>query len=202
MSPKKKVGIYGGTFNPPHIGHIGAAESFAKYVDLDELIIMPDFIPPHKSFEVLIDPDDRLQMCRLAFSNINKSIVSDLEITRGGKSYTAITLEQLSADDIELYFLCGTDMFLTLEYWYSFKKIFELATICFVRRESDLETDSKINEHIKKYKEAYNARIIPITANVIEVSSSELREKLKCGEETELLSSDVYEYIKQKGLYK
>mgnify|MGYP003293390888 CR=1 FL=1 len=110
----KRIGIYGGTFNPPHIGHIKAAESMSRIIQPDTFLIIPDFLPPHKSFDGMVSADDRLNMCKLAFSHVNNVHVSDIEIKRGGKSYTSCTLEELSADDRELYFLCGSDMFLTL----------------------------------------------------------------------------------------
>ena len=114
MTEKRRVGIYGGTFNPPHNGHVGAAEAFCRGALLDELIIMPDFLPPHKEIDKAVSADERLKMCELAFSHIEKARVSDMEIRRGGRSYTSVTLEELSSPDVDLYFLCGTDMILTI----------------------------------------------------------------------------------------
>ena len=201
---KRKVGIYGGTFSPPHIGHVGAAESFSRAVDPDELLIMPDFLPPHKEICGNVSAEDRLEMSRLAFSHIKNAVISDMEIKRGGRSYTSVTLEELSRDDSELYFLCGTDMFLTLGTWYRPEVIFKLATICYVRRESDEENSVRIEELTREYRERFGAKITPIDLSVREVSSSELREYLKQGSEkaSELLSESVYAYIKKRGIYK
>lgn len=198
----KKIGIYGGTFSPPHIGHVGAAESFSRTVELDKLLIMPDYLPPHKEFDGEATELDRLKMCELAFSEIDKAEVSDLEIKRGGRSYTSVTLEELSAPDTELYFLCGTDMFLTLGEWYRPERIFELATICYVRRESSAEADRLIAKRTQEYISKYKARIIPVSTSVREVSSSELRAALKSGGNvSDLISPAVYEYIVDGGLY-
>ncbi len=203
MIKKQRIGIYGGTFNPPHAGHVGAALGFLNAVELDELLIMPAFLPPHKEFVSTVSTEDRLTMADLAFSDIEKATVSDLEIKRGGKSYTALTLEELSSPDRELYFLCGTDMILTMDQWYCPERIFELATICYVRRETDIENDTKISEKTNEYIKKFNARIIPVPLSVTDVSSSELREKLASREYAgELLPRSVYEYILEKGLYK
>ncbi len=201
MSEKERIGIYGGTFNPPHIGHIGAAEAFARAAKLDRLIIMPDFMPPHKEYSSSVSAEDRAEMCRLAFSHIKNVEVSDFEISRGGKSYTAVTLEAFSGDERELYFLVGTDMLLTLGEWYMPERIFANAVICYVRREADEANGALIEEAIKKYETAYGARIIPIKLDVIEVSSSEIRRAAADGADREYLSDGVYEYIKEKGLY-
>ena len=200
---KRKIGIYGGTFSPPHVGHVGAAESFAKAIAFDKLIIMPDFLPPHKNFDGEVTANDRLEMCRLAFSHIENAEISDLEIKRGGKSYTALTLGELSSPDSELYFLCGTDMFLTLGEWYAPEKIFECATICVIRRESDRDNDSRIDELTEVYKKKYSARIVKIPGRIIEVSSSDIRDALKNSRQSsEFLPEKVYNYILDKGFYR
>ena len=200
---KQKIGIYGGTFSPPHVGHVSAAESFSEAIELDKLIIMPDFLPPHKHFDGEVTPEDRLNMCSLAFSHIKNAEVSDLEIKRGGKSYTAVTLEELSSADTELYFLCGTDMFLTLDKWYAPERIFKSAVICFIRREKDPENDLIIDKLIKEYESKFSAKIIEIPGKVIEISSSDVREALNGSEdEKEFLPDGVYSYIVEKGLYK
>lgn len=199
----KKIGIYGGTFNPPHIGHVRAAESFRQSLPLDELLIIPDFLPPHKNLSGSITPEDRLNMCRLAFSHIDGAVISDMEIKRGGKSYTALTLKELSGPERELYFLCGTDMFLTLEEWYHPEEIFRLAYICVVRRESNVSITEAIEEHRKIYVEKYGAKIILIDSETLEISSTDLRNELKnSNSANKYLSKNVNNYILEKGLYK
>ena len=199
---KRKIGIYGGTFSPPHSGHVGAAESFCRELSLDELIIMPTFLPPHKQYDGEVSAEDRVEMCKLAFGHIDKARVSDLEIKRGGKSYTAVTLEELYSDGAELYFLCGTDMFVTLDKWYTFEKIFNLAVICYVRREDEYGLGELIKDKRAEYIQKYNARIIAITNDVKQISSSELRSKLKNKTDIpDYLPSKVYDYIIEKGLY-
>ena len=197
---KKRVGIFGGTFNPPHIGHIAAAEIFAEGMKLDRLIIMPSFIPPHKEYNSTVTCEHRLSMCQIAFKDVTNATISDLEIQRGGKSYTYLTLEELRAEDRELYFLCGTDMILTMDTWKNPEIIFSLAKICYIRRECDTEITSLIEKKLKEYSSKYGAEVIPIHSDVIEISSSELRDDIdgKSG----FLTDGVLEYIRKAGLYR
>jgi nicotinate-nucleotide adenylyltransferase len=133
----KRIGIYGGTFSPPHLGHRRAVEAFALAEQLDEIYVIPTFTPPHKQLQGDATPQQRMEMCRLAFAGLPVA-VSDLEIRRGGKSYTVLTLEELKAPDNTLVLLCGTDMFLTIDSWYQAARIFELAEIVYVQRETGL----------------------------------------------------------------
>ena len=200
---KQRIGIYGGTFSPPHVGHVRAAESFAEKISPDRLLIIPDFLPPHKNIDGGANEVDRLRMCELAFSHVENVEISTLEMERGGKSYTAITLTELSGEDRELYFLVGTDMLLTLDGWYSPETIFRLATICYVRRESDAETEKLIEQKVAEYREKYGARVIAVESDAIEVSSSDIRDLLKTPDlARRYLSESVYEYIAEKELYK
>jgi nicotinate-nucleotide adenylyltransferase len=196
----QRIGIFGGTFNPPHIGHIEAAKAFLDKAKLDKLIIMPAFIPPHKEHDVTVSCEARIDMCKIAFGNIPKAEVSDLEITRGGKSYTYLTLEELKSADKELYFLCGTDMILTMDNWKNPDIIFSLANICYIRRESDEQTTNLIQEKCEEYLNKFGASVLPIDADVIEISSSEIRNNTEI--RNEYLTSEVAEYIKKAGLYK
>ncbi len=197
----KSIGVFGGTFNPPHVAHVAAAEAFSRRIDPDTLMIIPDFIPPHKSFAGIVTPNQRLDMCKLAFSHIKNVVISDMEIARGGKSYTANTLTELSSTGCDLYFLCGTDMFLTLDSWYSPETIFRLATICYVRREADSRLDEEIEKCRALYEEKYSARIIPIDMDTVVLSSTEVRASLSSFGESDAIPAPVMEYIKQEGLY-
>jgi nicotinate-nucleotide adenylyltransferase len=196
----RRVGIYGGTFNPPHVGHIEAAKAFITQAKLDTLIIMPAFIPPHKQTDNLVNCDDRLEMCRLAFGNIPNTEISDLEISRGGKSYTYLTLQELTSDDTELYFLCGTDMILTMDTWKNPEIIFTLAKICYIRRESDNAISELLIEKCGDYFQKYGADIIQINTEAIEISSSEIR--AEDGIWDRYLTANVIDYIRNQGLYK
>lgn len=201
-----KIGIFGGTFDPPHVGHINACKSFLERVALDVLYIIPVYLPPHKDKQSSTSEIDRLEMSRLAFSNISDKIfVSDLEIKRGGRSYTADTIKQIlnENNNAEIFFLCGTDMILTMDSWYNPEYIFKNATIVYARRESEAEITDKIAQKCAFYKENYGAKIIYIENDAIEASSTEIRSAIfKNDNSTSLLSSPVFNYIKGKNLYK
>ena len=136
-------GIYGGTFAPVHNGHVAAARAFYDALGLDELLVIPAFLPPHKETEKGDDPAARLAMTRLAFEGDPRRItVSGYEIEQQGTSYTYKTLEHFTAPDTRLTFLCGTDMFLTFDTWKHPEIIFALARIAHVRR-ADLSLKKK-----------------------------------------------------------
>lgn len=199
-----KIGIYGGTFSPPHMGHVRAADEFMRSMELDKLLIIPTFVPPHKTESERVEPEMRLEMCRLAFVG-EKYEISDIEIKRGGRSYTALTLDSLKGiyPDDELYLLCGTDMILTFDEWYRFGDIFDMCTLVYVRRESDEETEKKIEEKVSVFSEQYSARIRHISPRTTELSSSEIRSRVKMGKDiSELVPNEVKGYIDAHGLYK
>ena len=198
-----RLGIYGGTFSPPHIGHVSAAKAFARQMQLDKLLIIPTYLPPHKEYGEEATAYERLSMCRLAFEDIPIAEISDLEIQRGGKSYTYETLEELAADGIDLYLLCGTDMILTFDLWRNFERIFSLATVCYIRRESNSESANEIEQKVEEYRKKYGAKIIEISEEAIEISSTKLRRRISTGKDVvEFLSVSVMDFIRERGLYK
>ena len=202
MSPAYRLGVYGGTFSPPHNGHVAAARAFVREAGLDKLLIMPAFCPPHKAEVLGATTEDRFAMAKLAFADVEKAEVSDLEIRRGGVSYTSDTLTALSAENVNLYLLCGTDMFLTLDAWHDPETIFRLATACYVRRQADASSEAQLAACAAKYREKFSARTLYIPGEVVEISSSELRAHLN--DEAFLrtyLPAPVYRYIIEKGLY-
>lgn len=195
-----KLGIYGGTFSPPHSGHVGAARAFAEQMGLDELLIIPAAIPPHKEISEDDAPEKRLEMCKIAFSGIGCARVSDMEIKRGGKSYTVLTLRELTKTGRELFLLCGTDMIETLDRWYMADEIFSLCTPVAVSR--DPRGEAKMAEKIAEYKEKYSVGVPQITVKTVEISSSELRAMISRGEDCgDYLSPEILAYINENKLY-
>ncbi len=195
------IAIFGGTFSPPHLGHVRAAEAFATHVAPNKLLIIPTYVPPHKEYHHTVSCEDRLEMCRIAFSHIPNVEISDMEIARGGKSYTADTLELLASPNRELAFLCGTDMMLTLDRWYDPDRIFRLCSLYCIRREGSPELERQIEEANQRYFERFGKRVIMIDAPWLEVSSSEIRECLSQGNGHHLLPKAVEEFIIERGLY-
>lgn len=203
-----KIGIYGGTFNPPHLGHVTAARAVFELLKLDRLLVIPAGLPPHKDLpDHSPTPAQRLEMTRLAAEQMGldgKVEVVDIELSRVGKSYTSDTLAQLKEryPDDELWLLMGTDMFLTLQAWHAPEEILSLAGIAaFGRTEADTEELFSVQRDYL-YKTYPQARIFTLTIpGVIDVSSTELRQKLAAGEGGALLPPAVYGYILRQGLY-
>ena len=203
-----KIGVYGGTFNPPHLGHVTAARAVFELLKLDLLLVVPDGQPPHKTLPAgSPTPAQRLEMTRLAADQLglgDKVQVLDLELKREGRSYTAETLRQLRAQypEDELWLLMGTDMFLTLQTWHAPEEILSLAGIAaFGRTEADTEELFAVQRNYL-YRTYPQARIFTLTIpGVVEVSSTELRDMLAQGKGGYLLPPAVYGYILREGLY-
>lgn len=198
-----RVGIYGGTFAPIHNGHVNAAKLFMEQMRLDYLFVIPAAIPPHKQVDASDDPMHRLNMCALAFGDMDGVVVSDMEIKRGGKSYTVDTLRELSAKGRRLLLLCGTDMVLSFDSWYRYKEILDLCYPVYIRRESDKLLDTMIVNKLTKYYEESGKMFRKIVGEPMEISSTAIREKVKRGEDiSELVPAAVEEYIRLYGLYR
>ena len=199
-----RTGIFGGTFNPVHCGHLHIAQVFTREMNLDQVLWIPTYQPPHKESRELAGAEHRLEMCRLACKEDPRYKVCDLEIRRGGKSYTADTLRELSRlyPENRWVLLMGEDMFLTLLHWYHPEEILALAEICAVPRSQD---DSGLLQRMQQQAEAIAAmggtvRICP--AEYWAVSSTEIGEKLRQGKTVSgLIPPSVEQYITQKGLY-
>lgn len=203
-----KIGIYGGTFNPPHLGHMTAARAVFEVLKLDRLLLVPDGTPPHKELpEGSPTAEQRMEMTRLAGEQLNlgdRVETLDIELRRRGRSYTADTLETVRRlyPDAELWLLMGTDMFLTLHAWQHPERILALAGVAaFSRTEEDTETLLS-RQRIKLYHAYPCARIYTLTVpGVVDISSTELRFCLAGGEGANLLAPAVYGYILRNGLY-
>ena len=167
----EKIGIYGGTFNPPHIGHIQAALDAVRALGLTTLYVIPDRIAPHKEIpEGSPTPQQRLQMLRVALDGAENVAVSDMELRREGKSYTYETVEQLRAmhPNAELVLLMGTDMFLTFHQWRHPERILQNASLgvfyrgdrgekaAIAARKAEMETP-EINPHDKYLTIAFSS---------------------------------------------
>ena len=203
-----KIGVYGGAFNPPHLGHITAAKAVFGLLQLDKLLVIPTGNPPHKTLPAgSPGPERRLEMTRLAMEQAGlgeKVEVLDLELRREGNSYTADTLAWLKEQypEDELWLLMGADMFLTLQAWHEPGRIFSLAGVAaFGRTEADTEDLFSVQRDYlcRTYPQA---RIFTLSIpGVVDVSSTELRQRLAKGEGGNLLAPAVYGYILREGLY-
>ena len=202
-----KIGIYGGTFNPPHLGHLAAARAAIAALDLDRLMLVPAAIPPHKELpEGTPPPADRLAMAgKLADALLLPKVaeVDSLEMDRPGPSYTADTVEQLHEREPEaqLWLLVGSDMFLSLHTWREPERILRYASVCAFHRTQEDEA-ARFAAQKARLERDYGARVqlIPVPG-LVEISSTRLRELLARGEGREYLHPSVYGYILLHGLY-
>lgn len=206
-----KIGIYGGTFDPPHLGHMEAARAAIEALGLDRLLFVPAALPPHKQLPPGTAPaEDRLAMTALMADGLgmetgrgNAVQADGLELARTGKSYTSDTLRQLHAQfpDDELWLLMGTDMFLTLPEWYEPEVITRLAGIAsFARAESD--AGDLLENQAGRLRADFGATVNVLTLpKILEVSSTGLRTLLREEEGADQLWPPVYGYILMNRLY-
>lgn len=198
-----RIGIYGGTFAPPHIGHVSAAQAFMTQMKLDILYVIPAGIPPHKEIAADDDPKHRLRMCELAFAGVEGVIVSDCELRRQGKSYTVDTLREFYAPEHRLFLLCGTDMMLSLDTWYRADEIFRLCYPTYIRREEDPILTQRIVAKMGEYQQKYGKIVRRIVAPPIVLSSTQIRETVQRGGAIDaMVAPAVADYIRGHGLYR
>lgn len=193
----KKLGIYGGSFDPPHNGHIAVAEECRLALGLDEVMFVPNNQNPLRR-ATSADASDRLEMVRLAIEGLEGFSVSDIEVTRGGKSYTVDTIDELRmVFPAKIWLVVGADALLTIDSWHESERLPRLCRIAAVSRPgTELPSVlSRISEDI--------AEIVDLVEmKPVAVSSSRIREALERGHSAEQwVSQPVWEYIKNRGLY-
>ena len=197
-----RIALLGGTFDPIHNGHLELARAFARRLNLDKVVLMPTAVPPHKLKTSMAPPDKRLDMCRLAAGNDPLFEVSDLEISRGGASFTVDTLERLTASrpGTEWYLITGADMFLTLGSWWRFSDIARMATLCAAPR--DAADAARLREYAAELEQK-GARCVIADLPLMPVSSTAIREQIAAGKTAaDWLPPPVVGYIAREGLYK
>lgn len=195
-----KIAIYGGSFDPPHKGHRILAENLARECGADKVIIIPASLSPFKDSSSAT-AEERLEMCKIAF-NSDIYEVSDIEITRGGKSYTVDTLREIKAkySDSELYLFMGDDMLLSFDKWYKYREILEMCTLVCACRTGNLRELNNMKAFAENVLKLDEKGIIICEAVPLEISSSRIR---SLGSQKEkYLDPKVYEFIKTRGLYR
>ncbi len=197
--------LFGGTFDPPHLGHRRLLESAIEAVVPEKTIVMPDRIPPHKQAEGIADTRDRLEMCRLAFGDIPTVTVSDWELRREAKSYSIYTVKHLRElyPEGRLWFIMGSDMLLSFEKWYCWEELLSLCTpLCLARCTSDAMAALAQAEKLSKMTGISEAAKI-VQASPLEISSTSVRNIFyKGGSPDEFLGREVLDYIREHGLYR
>lgn len=199
----ERIGIYGGTFNPPHVGHIQAAKQAVSTLGLTKLLMIPAYAPPHKAVLPSNSPraQQRLEMLRIAAADCPQIEVSDLELKREGISYTWETLETVKKlyPGAELVLLMGTDMFLTFDTWKNPEKILGEATLGVFYRGDKGEKAAALKQ--KEALEAQGAKVILVHNDVIVISSTQMRRLLAFRCAGEFLPAGVLDYIREYNLY-
>lgn len=197
-----KIAIYGGTFNPPHRGHVESLQAVYEQAKPDRVLVIPASIPPHKELAAgSPDAEERLELTRLAFKELPYAEVTDMELTRTGKSYTSDTVAELlrKYPDAELMLAMGTDMFLSFETWHEYRYLIDNVTmLVFARREGEDEKIFKYGEYLES---KYGAKINYIMHDPLPISSSEIRRLLPRRLGRELLPGVVFARIVKNGDY-
>lgn len=192
LERKLRIGIFGGTFDPVHNGHIRAAKAFREECGLDPVYVLPNCLPHMKEHRPA-SPADRLAMLHLAFDGSDGFVVSDLELKRGGVSYTVDTVDELRKlhPDAELFLYIGDDRLDHFTEWHDFSRLIRLVTVALADR-----TGRDVSEQVRELRETYGAKIVPLTFRALEASSTDRRN----GDDTRCPEA-VNRYIAEKGLY-
>ena len=196
-----KIGIYGGSFDPVHRGHVKLARHMVDSLGLDRLLIVPAYVSPFKR-KTNVTPEDRLSMCRLAFPGDRFEVESD-EIDRGGQSYTVDTVKSIREryGENDYYLIIGSDQLFLFDLWYRFEDILADVTLCAVSRcaaDEKAALERFADERLRRYGCCLICDFDPL-----EISSTEIREGVHRGDDmSALLPETVAAYIEKRGLYK
>lgn len=195
-----RIAIYGGAFNPVHNEHVNIARAAIESLSLDKLIVVPTAVSPHKKTSLTAKPSDRLNMCRLAFSGMEKVEVSDYEIKRGGVSYSYVTCRHFRKlyENDELYFIIGADMLESFGLWKEPEEILKRVTLAVCARENEDE----LKGFIKAFQTTFRREIVNFGYLGKAVSSTRVRVLAALGEDTAgLVPEKVRNFIKKRELY-
>lgn len=203
-----RIGIYGGTFDPPHIGHLVTADQARQDANLDHLAFLPAGDPPHKGSDVT-DVKHRLAMLRAAVPDSEAFSISTVEIDRIGESYSYNTMRAFSEKypNADFFFLMGEDSFLDIEQWYRWEELLDLVTTLVMLRPEGTKQYRK--KHVRTDTEAWHKELVERGFRVellgdyaLDISSTRLREDLKKGRSVRYLVPDaVLAYIEREGVY-
>jgi nicotinate (nicotinamide) nucleotide adenylyltransferase/ribosome silencing factor RsfS/YbeB/iojap len=215
---KKRIGLFGGTFNPIHWGHVKAAESVQQIFSLDRILFIPSYIPPHKGSADVASAAHRLKMVELALAPFEDFLPSSLEIGEKGTSYSIVTLNKIKRmfPQTEVFFLLGIDAFLEIETWKDYEDVLEQCSFIVMSRPG-----FRLDEAKEILPGKYTRRMVEVSGSfdldserssdhaiyllsikTLDVSSSEVRERIKTGRPVEgLVPESVKNYIKEKRLY-
>lgn len=196
--------MHGGSFNPIHNGHLRLGRKLAEIAPVDKVLLIPSNVPPHKAPNKGASAQQRLEMCKIAVDHDPLFEVSDMEIQRGGTSYTIDTLRELQEKNqgAELYLFMGSDMFLSFDTWKDYQAIFDIATICVASREDRVLSEVLFEKAERLFDEDADKIIIASIPPYI-ISSSIIRARVANGEDiSRYVPEGVVQYIEEEGLYR
>lgn len=189
-----RVGIFGGTFDPVHLGHLITAQYVRELRDLDKIIFVPSYIAPHKKDIKASSPEHRINMLKLSIESVSYFDWTDYEIKKQGVSYSIDTLKEMKKHYDEIEMIVGEDNIMTFDKWKSPEEIFNIATIIVLRR--------KLDENIQ-YDNPYIRRAIFVDTPRIDINGTEIRERIRKGLPVNfLVPQKVLKYINEINLYK
>ena len=196
-----KIGIYGGSFDPVHVGHVNAAKNFMEELSLDKIIVIPAYQPPHKKGLAMTPSEHRLNMCNIAFGKLEGFEVSDIEIKRADEGYMADTIAELREiyPDDEFYLLIGGDMLLSFRKWYAWSEITDEAVLAVAAR--NWEDDAALEGEAAMLR-SYGATVKIVPIDVKEISSTAVREVVRRADDiSSMVPEGVDDYIWDHYLY-
>ncbi|MDR2018335.1 MAG: nicotinate-nucleotide adenylyltransferase [Syntrophobacterales bacterium] len=208
------IGIFGGTFDPVHIGHMRAAEEIRESFGIEKVFFVPAYIPPHKRGRRVSDVDHRMEMLRIAVRNNPFLRLSELEIRRGGISYSIDTLETFEKRYGELYFIMGLDAFLEIDTWHRYEELFSHADFVIMLRpiDRDISDSAILPETVRRLvRKIDDTTLLHTTGKKIylkrvtqlDISSTQIREALSRNESIRYLVPErVERFISERGLYR
>lgn len=200
-----RIGIYGGTFNPPHAGHIEAAKQAMELLKLDRLLLMPDGEPPHKEMPLgAPTAQERMELLRLAAADLPGVEVSEAEVRRAGKSYTADTIAELKMEhpEDELYLIMGTDMFLSFLQWHAPEEICRRATLAvLLRQEKDPQFQEELRAQAQTIRKKLGGTVKLLKNEALPMSSTNVRRMLTFRAQEDMIAPAVLEEIRRRGFY-
>lgn len=202
---KKRIGIMGGTFNPVHNGHLLLAQEAKEQYDLDKVWFLPAKRPPHKEKDEIAEDDIRLEMLKLAIEENPAFSVSLLEMQREKElTYTYDTMMELKKTypELDFYFMIGEDSLFYLHKWYRYEELLRGMAFLVAPRGGEKQGIAEMKKMISGYEEKYHARIGLIDMPLIEISSTDIREKVKTGRSVKYYLPDrVEEFVRTHHIY-
>ena len=196
-----RLGIFGGTFDPIHLGHLLTAEAALEELFLEKIIFIPASIPPHKTQRYITPPEKRLEMTRLSTAYNENFIVSDIELKRKGPSYSVDTVSELKKiyADAEFFFIIGSDAINDIATWHEAKKLIESCRFAAATRAGEALNRKYLREY---FGELAYMNIMEVKTPQIEISSTNIRQRIRDGKNISyMVTKEVGEYIRKERLY-